>query len=136
MGERELRTPSPHPVSGHACPSSHAPSSHSIVWGRWRGGSPGGRKICAPEKAEPAISQRDASNLLHYLHPKEPSWEKGGRNPRAGLGTADVRQWLAPDVHQDPAQDASRQPRWGVRRSPPTGSCPSYSSGWCLSSPP
>lgn len=93
-------------------------------------------EICAPEKAEPAISQRDASNLLHYLYPKEPSWEKGGRNPRAGLGTAEVRQWLAPDVHQDPAQGASPQPGWGVRRSPPTGRGPSYSSGWCLSSPP
>lgn len=37
-------------------------------------------EICAPEKAEPAIFQCDASNLLRYLHLKEPSWEKGGRN--------------------------------------------------------
>lgn len=33
-------------------------------------------EVCAPEKAEPAIFQCNANNLLHYLHPKEPSWER------------------------------------------------------------
>lgn len=43
-------------------------------------------EICAPEKAEPAIFQCDASNLLHYLHPKEPSWERVEGTHRLGLG--------------------------------------------------
>lgn len=100
-------------------------------------------EICAPEKAEHAIFQRDASNLLHYLHPKEvlgkiplPFLGKGWHPQAGAAGTGEVTQWLARDFHRDPAQGASRQLGWGVHRSLPTGSCPSYSSGWCPSSLP
>lgn len=42
-------------------------------------------KICAPEKAEPALFQHEASNLLHYLHLKAPSWERVEGTQRLGL---------------------------------------------------
>ena len=111
MGERELRTPSPHPVSGHACPSSHAPSSHSIVWGRWRGGSPGGRKICAPEKAEPSVGAASLTKLACICFMTHMTLLQCLSNipSTMSLGTLSRRRFLDHSLHRTP---------WCSRRGP------------------
>lgn len=88
--------------------------------------------VCAPEEVESVVSRRDVNNLPHYFHPKKPILGKGERDSKARPRIREAKQWLAQEFHQEPHQ----HPGWGGRQSPPTGSRPSYSSGWCLSSPP
>lgn len=136
----ERRRPGPLLPILHSHPSSHAhspslicpaPSSHSVLRGSWRVVLTVG-EVCAPEEVESAVSRCDANNPPHYFHPKKPILGKGERDSKARPGIREVKQRRAPEFHQELHQ----HPRWGGRQNPPTGSHPSYSSGWCLSSPP